>query len=195
MKNKQKNKRKNTIVIIVLRAFLTAVTAAYLCWIFSNSVKTASESSAASGKVQAAVQSVVDKVVGEGKVSVSMYFIRKAAHFSEFALFSFLAVFTCYSYVYHKPHATAIATGCASILALVCGGADEIIQIFSEGRGPSLFDAMIDFLGGVAGAFFALLILVTVKSIAKKIMKRNRRNLSCENTSAPENEEETRQYP
>lgn len=193
-KNSGKDRRKETIAITVLRALLTAVTAAYLCWIFSNSVKTAPESSAASEKVLAAVQSVADKVLGEGKLNVSMYFIRKAAHFSEFALFAFLAFFTCYSYVFKKPHAAAVSMASAAALALICGGADEIIQIFSEGRGPAVFDAMIDFSGGVAGAFCALLILLIAKSIAKKRRKkRDRRNIPGENTSAPQNEEERQQ--
>ncbi|MGN1052215.1 MAG: VanZ family protein [Candidatus Scatosoma sp.] len=52
--------------------------------------------------------------------------------------------------------------------ALICGAADETFQFFSEGRAPSVFDAMIDFSGGVAGAFCALLLFVIVKSIAKK---------------------------
>ena len=198
MKNREKDsgkdRRKETIAITVLRALLTAVTAAYLCWIFSNSVKTAPESSAASEKVLAVVQSLADKVLGEGKLNVSMYFIRKAAHFSEFALFAFLSFFTLYSYVFKKPHAAAVSMASAAALALICGGADEIIQIFSEGRGPAAFDVMIDFSGGVAGAFCALLILLIAKCIAKKRRKkRDRRNILGENASAPQNEEERQQ--
>ena len=193
-KDGEKNRRKEAIALIVLRALLTAITAAYLCWIFSNSVKTAPESSAASEKVLEAVQTVADKVLGEGKLNVSMYFIRKAAHFCEFALFAFLAFFTSYSYVFKKPHAAAVSMACAAALALLCGGADEIIQIFSEGRGPAAFDVMIDFSGGVAGAFCALLILLIAKSVAKKRRKkRDRRNIPGENTFAPQNEEERQQ--
>lgn len=143
-----------------------------MCWIFSNSLKTAPESSAASEKVQTVVQSVIDKVAGEGKVNVSMHFIRKAAHFSEFALFSFLVFFTAYSYICFKPYATAISMACAAALALVCGCADEIIQNFSEGRSPGVFDALIDFSGGVAGTFCAALIFIIIKNIAGKIRKK-----------------------
>ena len=142
-----------------------------MCWIFSNSLKTAPESSAASEKVLVAVQSVIDNVIGEGKVHVSMHFIRKAAHFSEFALFSFLVYFTCCSYLCFKPHAAAVSMACAASLSLLCGCADELLQNFSAGRAPSVFDAMIDFSGGVAGAFCALSVFIIVKSIVKKKRK------------------------
>lgn len=168
--------RKKRITLGIIRALLTAVTAAYLCWIFSNSLKNAQQSSEASGKVLAAVQAVADTLVGEGKIVISAHFIRKAAHFSEFALFSFLVFFTCCSYLCFKPHAAAIGLACAAGCALVCGAADEIIQIVSEGRAPSVFDAMIDFSGGVAGAFCALLIFVVVKKVVKKRKTRKAEN-------------------
>ncbi|MGN1061770.1 MAG: VanZ family protein [Candidatus Scatosoma sp.] len=162
------NERKKRITLTVIRALLTTVTAAYLCWIFSNSLKNAQQSSEASGKVQAVLQAVADKLAGEGKIVISARFIRKSAHFSEFALLSFLVFFTSYSYLCFKPHATAIGLGYAAGVALVCGAADETVQIFAEGRAPSVFDAMIDFSGGVAGAFCALLLFVIVRSIVKK---------------------------
>ena len=94
--------------IIILRAAATIVTFAYLMWIFSNSLATAAISSAASGKVREAVQKCADFIAGEGKITVSEHFIRKAAHFSEFSLLGFLAYFTYFSYLFSKNKAVPI---------------------------------------------------------------------------------------
>ncbi|MGN1052216.1 MAG: VanZ family protein [Candidatus Scatosoma sp.] len=124
--------RKKRITLAVIRALLTAVTAAYLCWIFSNSLKNAQQSSEASGKVQAVLQAVADKLAGEGKIVISARFIRKAAHFSEFALFSFLVFFTCYSYLCFNPHAAAIGLGCAAGLPLYAARRTKPFSFFRK---------------------------------------------------------------
>lgn len=79
--------------IIILRAAATIVTFAYLMWIFSNSLATAAISSAASGKVREAVQKCADFIAGEGKITVSEHFIRKAAHFSRIFPARFFGLF------------------------------------------------------------------------------------------------------
>lgn len=157
---KKSEKRK----IIILRAAATIVTFAYLMWIFSNSLATAAISSAASGKVREAVQKCADFIAGEGKITVSEHFIRKAAHFSEFSLLGFLAYFTYFSYLFSKNKAVPICAFSAAATTLFCGAADECIQIFADGRGPSVFDAMIDFSGGICGVFVALVVFFLVKT-------------------------------
>ncbi len=149
--------------IIILRAAATIVTLAYLMWIFSNSLATAAISSAASGKVREAVQKCVDSIAGEGKITVSGHFIRKAAHFSEFALLGFLSYFTYFTYFFPKNKAVPICAVSAAATTLVCGAADECIQIFVDGRGPSVLDAMIDFSGGICGVFVALAVFFLIK--------------------------------
>lgn len=52
----------------------------------------------------------------------------------------------------------------AAATTLFCGAADECIQIFADGRGPSVFDAMIDFSGGICGVFVALVVFFLVKT-------------------------------
>ena len=140
-------------------------------WIFSNSLATAAISSAASGKVREAVQKCADFIAGEGKITVSEHFIRKAAHFSEFSLLGFLAYFTYFSYLFSKNKAAPICAFSAAATTLFCGAADECIQIFADGRGPSVFDAMIDFSGGICGVFVALVVfflVTTTKNHSKK---------------------------
>lgn len=166
MAEKSENRKK-----IILRAATTVVTLAYLMWIFSNSLATATASGAASGRVRAAVQKCVDFFAGEGKIFVTHHFIRKAAHFSEFALLGFLAYFTYFSYFFAKNKAVPICAFSAAASTLVCGAADECIQIFVDGRGPSVFDAMIDFSGGICGVFVALAVFFIVKKAKKRAKK------------------------
>ena len=142
---------------VLPRVFTTLFTLLYLGWIFSNSLATAQQSGAASGKVRDAC--------------VSHRFIRKAAHFSEFALLGFLAFFMYDTYFSARKKATAICAFLAAGTTLAGGAADECIQIFADGRGPSVFDAMIDFAGGICGVFVALAVFF----IAKKVKNTYRR--------------------
>lgn len=157
--------------MVLPRVFTTLFTLLYLGWIFSNSLATAQQSGAASGKVRDAVQKIVDFFFGKGQICVSHRFIRKAAHFSEFALLGFLAFFMYDTYFSARKKATAICAFLAAGTTLAGGAADECIQIFADGRGPSVFDAMIDFAGGICGVFVALAVFF----IAKKVKNTYRR--------------------
>lgn len=159
--------RKRSIVL--LRVILTVLATAYACWIFSNSLKTAAQSTVASNRVQRLVQGVCDAIFGDGKVFVSSLFIRKTAHFCEFALLGFLVFFTVYVYVFRKKQALFYCLFVAAGSALLVGAIDEILQIFTEGRGPSPWDTLLDFSGGVAGDFFALIIYFLVRAIFRKV--------------------------
>ncbi len=165
---KKENDKKRTVFP---RVFTTLFTLLYLGWIFSNSLATAQQSGAASGKVRDAVQKIVDFFFGKGQICVSHRFIRKAAHFSEFALLGFLAFFMYDTYFSARKKATAICAFLAAGTTLAGGAADECIQIFADGRGPSVFDVMIDFAGGICGVFVALAVFF----IAKKVKNTYRR--------------------
>ena len=65
---KKENDKKR---MVLPRVFTTLFTLLYLGWIFSNSLATAQQSGAASGKVRDAVQKIVDFFFGKGQICVS----------------------------------------------------------------------------------------------------------------------------
>lgn len=150
-------RQKRTCSVVLSRIFLSVFTAAYVCWIFSNSLQNATQSSAASGRVLFALQSCVDFLFGEGNVVLSSRFVRKSAHFCEFALLGFLCFYTLISYFLSSKRQKRICFFAASFCTLLVAAADETIQLFVEGRYASVLDALLDFSGGVCGSAFALL--------------------------------------
>lgn len=170
-----KSEQTNKIVLIAARVFFTVLTAAYLCWIFSNSLETGAQSTVSSDKVQQTMQGAADKVFGEGNVTVTRRFVRKGAHFSEFALLGFLSFFTFYLYFLAKKNSCFLCFCAASAIALAGGAADETIQIFIDGRAASVLDAFLDFGGGECGIFVAWGVSAIVAAVIKK-SKRKRIN-------------------
>lgn len=86
----------------ILRIVLTLSTAAFVCWIFSNSLKTAAESTVQSSFVKELVENFLSALVPGQGVEISEHVIRKLAHFCEYALLGFLLFFTYLSYTRKK---------------------------------------------------------------------------------------------
>jgi VanZ family protein len=112
-------------------------------------------------------------------------FIRKAAHFSEFALLGFLSacLLLYISSVFRRLKLWLTLTAPA-VFTLLYAISDEVHQIFS-GRGPRVTDVLIDFAGALCGILLIHGIAYLIarrkkvsKSAAKK--KRRRRNEPCE---------------
>lgn len=86
--------------------------------------------------------------------------LRKIAHFSEYAVFGFLAAMymACKTdkLFSHKNLGHLLCVG------LFVGFVDETIQIFS-GRGPLISDVWLDFAGFTAGSVITLLIIYFVR--------------------------------
>lgn len=174
MQEPQTLQKSSRLTVVLLRVFLSVFTAAYACWIFSNSLQNATDSSASSGRVLSAVQSCVDVLVGEGNVVVSDHCVRKSAHFCEFALLGFLCFYTFVSYFFSLKRPKLVCFITASFSTLFVAAADETIQLFVEGRYASPLDVLLDFGGGVSGSVFALLTFLLV--LALKCKKKNIRN-------------------
>ena len=68
---------------------------------------------------------------------------------------------------------TAICAFLAAGTTLAGGAVDECIQIFADGRGPSVFDAMIDFAGGICGVFVALAVFFIAKKVKNTYRRRS----------------------
>ena len=97
-------------------------------------------------------------------VSSLQFVVRKAAHFTVFAvlgILSYLAMLT-----YSVKSKTQIYTSGA--ISLTYAVFDEIHQIFIDGRAGRLYDVGIDFLGSVVGIALVYLIVKSIKQRRKK---------------------------
>ena len=111
-----------------------------LALIWGNSMMTGLSSEAVSGGVLELLGRFIPALLTEAGHT----FLRKAAHFSEFAL---LALLFCgrYRLVHRSTPSHLISFG----LAVAC--IDETIQIFTPGRASSLIDVWIDTAGFALG--------------------------------------------
>ena len=119
------------------------LTLAVLCFIFSNSMQTAPESSALSGAVLDLLDPLLDG--GSRTEEQQAHILRKLAHFAEFALLGLSLCGTAHSLSLPRPGLTAAACG------LLSAAADEFLQRFAEGRSPQLSDVCLDFAGLLFG--------------------------------------------
>ena len=125
-----------------------------VAFIWSNSCKSGAESGAQSGRVTRFLQGIFDP---EGRIPEESFhhFVRKAAHFTEFA-----ALGLCLCGLFR---AIFLATGGTHyalpvLLGLLVAVADEYIQLFT-GRGSAVADVVLDFAGALFGLASGLLIL------------------------------------
>lgn len=146
---------------------LTTLTGALVCWIFSNSLKNAESSSSQSGAVLRAFQNFFDALFPGGGIVVSGHFIRKAAHFSEYALLGAMLFFTYRSYTVKWKMFFIPALLAAAVPFL-----DEGLQFFSEGRSPQLTDVGIDLSGALFGMLFAWAVLYVAAVVRRKRRKK-----------------------
>ena len=124
-------------------------------FIFSNSLKGGEESAKQSGAVVEIVRPSVEQILPAVKVEPTeaniVKFVRKAAHFLEFALLGCVACFTARRFTPKKRWFLTLPMGYAVLTAF----ADEGIQLFSDGRAGRLTDVLIDSAGAVSGMLFA----------------------------------------
>ena len=140
------------------------LTLGWLAFIFGNSLRTGVESGEQSHKVFELVHTVT-RSLGIQKI-ITEAFIRKAAHFTEFAILSLLFCMDLVAFkvvTIHKKLYFSIPILSSSILVcLCCAIIDETLQHFSTGRAPQLQDVGIDTLGAVCGTglFIAIFIVI-----------------------------------
>ena len=86
------------------------------------------------------------------------FYIRKAAHFSEFALLAATLINFLHYVLVDRGLSFMAMTAWALTTLYAC--TDEFHQMFVKSRGPSLRDVCIDSAGALAGALFGLAILL-----------------------------------
>ena len=131
---------------------LTILICLNLALIWGNSMMTAVDSVAVSGGILELLGRFIPALLTEAGHT----FLRKAAHFSEFAL---LGLLFCGRYRLARrstpPHLMGFG------LAVAC--IDETIQIFTPGRASSLIDVWIDTAGFALG-FVVIYLAYTIKT-------------------------------
>lgn len=149
---------KRKIYVIVSWALVSAV----MIFIFLMSSADGEESSEMSG-------SLLLKITEITGIEISSFFLRKAAHFSEFALLSFSLTNSVFA-TFNSKKAGIIAFPCACLYAVT----DELHQLFSDGRACSVRDMLIDSAGALLGAvIFSFIILIYIKHSERKIKNGN----------------------
>lgn len=151
-------KKKVSFVLLV------AMTIAWIAFIFGNSLKNAALSGEQSGEI---VDFVIDKILRTPVekqsiefVDLVTHFVRKIAHFTEFAILGVLIFFSVYVAENIKLKAFIFSV-CGAFFIAVC---DELIQLTSEGRACRFTDVIID----SSGALFACILVVFILLILKR---------------------------
>ena len=153
-------------------AILLTITVLWIFFIFSNSADSGVESSSKSKAVQEFINETIEKLGGEG--NVTEHFVRKAAHFVEFAVLGVLITLdmlalTWIPFPIFDTH-YLLRFLVPFIISFITAATDEALQNFSEGRGPSFKDVLIDSSGALTGILLliALLLIISLKKKGSK---------------------------
>lgn len=134
------------------RALWIAASTAVAVLIFLFSAQTAPESNETSKGVLYWLLSLL-RLTPYQMTALTNHFIRKAAHFTVYALLGF-----CLTGLYH--HQSRIPKAPAAIVtAALYAVTDELHQSFVPGRGPMLTDVLLDTCGAVLGVLVMALLL------------------------------------
>ena len=136
------------------------------CFIFYMSSKTANASNEISTSFLDGVLELLFKnyksLPDEEKIIIIQnyhFFIRKLAHFSEFALLGIFSYFFLSTFDRIKNFLAGVIAWCYVTLFAV---SDEIHQLFVEGRSGKVTDVIIDSFGGAVGILFIILIVYKI---------------------------------
>ena len=132
-----------------------------LAFIWRNSTESIPESQAKSLDLVALLKPILEPIIGDGKVTD--HFVRKTAHFCEFALLGaeLRLLFLLLGFGTVQGHMNTL------FAALAAGVTDETIQYFYD-RGSMVLDVVLDFCGAFFGALVLLLIALGVRHRKKR---------------------------
>lgn len=147
-------KKRRIAACAVFSLLTTAVMVAV--FLFSN------QSSGESSEIS---RGLLRKILDILPFEISHVFIRKAAHFSEFAVLGAM----CFSAALLGMKAPPIPA--ALIISCAYAATDELHQIFIPGRACRFFDLFVDSSGAVCGIAAALLIFFIAYKIAVRKKK------------------------
>ena len=151
---------------LISRILFTVLTLFLIVFIFSNSIQTADDSSASSGRVVDFLNSICGAL--GMKFTFTQEIVRPLAHFCEFGLLGVLSLLTALSYFGVKAKSFIYSAVSFSVVAIT----DEIIQLFSDGRAFQLSDMGIDISGGILGAVTVFLFALLVRNHKIKVSEK-----------------------
>ncbi len=158
----------------IYRVLSAVAVGLWLCVIFSYSAQTAQTSLSSSGGVIEAIASFFnndfDKLTAEQQAEIVaswQHFVRKAAHFCEYALLGFLSSNALCTYRLPRTLRTLIPIG----FCFVSAAFDEFHQTFVPGRGGRISDVLLDTLGSAFGVLCFAALLWIINIIIKKRRK------------------------
>ena len=154
-------KRRLTVLFCIL-------TLLWICFIWFNSLKPGKES----GELSAWILEFVNGIFSIISISVSHLFIRKLAHFLEFAVLGVLLSFLIY-FFFELRLSNSRKRDALLYLALptsfLVASVDETIQLFVPGRAGLFSDVMIDTSGALCAiTVFFLSLFIRSKLKNKK---------------------------
>ena len=151
----QKSKLIQGIIFAILALLL-------ICFIFSNSTQSRSESIDQSRAVMGFLKPLLDP---HDRISddVFHHYVRKAAHFTEFAAlgFSLMGLSDCLPWKGKKKQRLLMPL----LVSLLVAATDEAIQIFSPLRGPGASDVLLDFCGAAFGVVCMSVLLFLIRKM------------------------------
>lgn len=164
------NDKNKQIAVWIVRALLILAVLGVTAWIISNSLDDGTTSSEKSEIVTDIVQDVVDAFVPEEKeVIVSEHFVRKLAHFTEYAILG-VSLFCAYlSFSFQKENFSLVKKFCfiPALYAVALPFFDElVIQNISVNRGASPLDSLLDIGGAFTGMIVSLGVFFIVRAAA-----------------------------
>ena len=152
----------------VLLALLT------LAGIYSNSLKGAEASVKQSEEVLERFRTSAERVLHFFGLPVTQdslsHFVRKTAHFAEYAILGALVLLSMLLFRLPKRSLYFLSLP----LCAFCAAADEGIQSFAPGRSPELADVLIDVAGAAAGILLTAALYAFFHFIYKKYGKRKK---------------------
>ena len=171
--------RRSRILHTLITAILSLCILANMVFIFEMSTEDKTESSDRSGEITDVVVDVVypdfdQRPIAEQESIFQRVhnFIRKLAHFSEFAILGFLtALLASHLAARFSSVTTIIQWFVPAGFCLVYAAADEIHQIFTE-RGAAVRDVLLDFAGALCGVLVARVAVWIACMIAHKLNER-----------------------
>lgn len=127
------------------KSILFIVTAIYIAFIWAHSMMSGEESSNESHSVLVFINNMLKNL--NINYSFSEFFIRKAAHFTEFAILGVLVMW-CNRLAYKKSFNNMLS---CSFVCLFTAVVDEFIQHFTPERASMVTDVVLDFSGVLFG--------------------------------------------
>jgi len=145
--------------------------AAYIYFIFSNSLEVASASETLSEKVSTALLSILSRFsLYSSNFSLFNHYVRKLAHFSEFAGLGFLVSLAMHICPLFRSRFFNF-----TLFLVAVPFADETIQRYVPGRSPQFHDMLIDGSGFLFGAFFCYALILILMDLTGFVQRGRRK--------------------